>query len=165
MPMMGRTDEYLWIKACKMKSIPIQEYEQKKRLLLKKYYNYLEEELAKCKDAHLHICVKELIEESAKKHNLGLLTGNFEKSAKIKKNTAELAISQREIDFKSLDGEAAYIFLLLVAPGETPGPHLKALAKISRLLDDKFVRDRLRGARSNQEVMKLIKDEEQKKTQ
>jgi len=84
MPMMGRTDEYLWRKACKMKGIPIQEYEQKKQLLLKKYYNYLEEELAGCKDAHLHIGVKELIEESAKKHNLGLLTGNFEKSAKIK---------------------------------------------------------------------------------
>lgn len=84
------------------------------------------------------------------------------KCPKIKNMTAAFGISKAGVDFKSLDGEPTYIFFLLVAPGETPGPHLKALAKISRLLDDKFVRDRLRSASSPQEVYKIIKDEEQK---
>ena len=81
----------------------------------------------------------------------------------VKKMTAALAMSKSGIDFKSLDGEPTYIFFLLIAPGETPGPHLKALAKISRLLDDKFVRDRLRSAKSDQEILSVIKEEEKKK--
>ena len=84
------------------------------------------------------------------------------KCPKVKKMTAAFGISKPGVDFKSLDGEPTYIFFLLIAPGETPGPHLKALAKISRLLDDKFVRDRLRSASGAQEVYKIIKDEEQK---
>ena len=84
------------------------------------------------------------------------------KCQKTKKMISAFGISKKGVDFKSLDGEPTHIFFLLVAPGETPGPHLKALAKISRLLDDKFIRDRLRGASSAQEVYKVIKDEEAK---
>ena len=83
----------------------------------------------------------------------------------VKKMTAVMAISKKGIDFKSLDGEPTYILFLLLAPGETPGPHLKALAKISRLLDDKFVRDRLRSAKNVSEMQKIVKEEEQKKVQ
>ncbi len=84
------------------------------------------------------------------------------KNPKTKKMIAALGISKKGVDFKSLDGEPTYIFFLLVAPGETPGPHLKALARISRLLDDKFIRDRLRNASSAQEIYKTIKEEEAK---
>lgn len=85
------------------------------------------------------------------------------KCPKLKKMTAAFGLSKSGIDFKSLDGECTQIFFLLLAPGDTPGPHLKALAKISRLLDDKFVRDRLRMAKNNQDVLKILKEEEQKK--
>ncbi|MFH1879145.1 MAG: PTS sugar transporter subunit IIA [Candidatus Omnitrophota bacterium] len=87
------------------------------------------------------------------------------KCPKVKKMFSAFGISKEGLDFKSLDGEKTYIFFLLVAPGETPGPHLKALAKISRLLDDKFVRDRLRMAKNAQEIFKIVKEEEQKKIQ
>ncbi len=85
------------------------------------------------------------------------------KSSKVKKLMAAFGVSKEGVDFKSLDGELTYIFFLLVAPGETPGPHLKALARISRLLDDKFVRERLKNAKNSKEVFKIIKEEEQKK--
>ena len=84
------------------------------------------------------------------------------KCPKVKKMVIAFGISKTGLDFKSLDGEPTYIFLLLVAPGETPGPHLKALAKISRLLDDKFIRERLKAAKSSTELLKIIKEEEQK---
>jgi fructose-specific phosphotransferase system IIA component len=84
------------------------------------------------------------------------------KCDKAKKMVAAFGVSREGVDFKSLDGEKTNIFFLLIAPGETPGPHLKALAKISRLLDDKFVRDRLRSAESPMEIIKIIKEEEQK---
>ena len=85
------------------------------------------------------------------------------KCTNIKKMVAAFGVSKKGVDFKSLDGEETHIFFLLVAPGETPGPHLKALAKISRLLDDKFIRDRLRSAKNPQEIIKIVKEEEQKK--
>jgi PTS system nitrogen regulatory IIA component len=87
------------------------------------------------------------------------------KCPKLKKMTAAFGISKNGLDFRSLDGEATHIFFILLAPGDTPGPHLKALARISRLLDDKFVRERLRLAGSGQEIFQIIKDEEQKRTQ
>ncbi|MBU0682663.1 MAG: PTS sugar transporter subunit IIA [Candidatus Omnitrophota bacterium] len=87
------------------------------------------------------------------------------KCPKIKKMIAAFGISKNGLDFKSLDGEPTHIFFLLIAPGETPGPHLKALAKISRLLDDKFIRDRLLAVKNSQDVLKIIKEEERKKTQ
>lgn len=85
------------------------------------------------------------------------------KSAKLKKMGAAFGISKKGLDFRSLDGESTHIFFLLVDPGETPGPHLKALAKISRLLDDKFIRDKLRSASSAKDILKTIKEEELKK--
>ena len=85
------------------------------------------------------------------------------KCPKLKKMTAAFGVSKSGIDFKSLDGESTKIFFLLLAPGETPGPHLKALAKISRLLDDKFIRDRLKMAKNTQDIWKIIKEEENKK--
>ncbi len=87
------------------------------------------------------------------------------KCPKVKKMTAAFGISKNGIDFRSLDGELTHIFFLLIAPGETPGPHLKTLARISRLLDDRFVRERLRSAESAQEILKIIGEEEQKNIQ
>ncbi|MDP8258748.1 MAG: PTS sugar transporter subunit IIA [Candidatus Aadella gelida] len=87
------------------------------------------------------------------------------KCPKCKKMVAAFGISKEGVDFKSLDGQLTYIFFLLIAPGETPGPHLKALARISRLLDDKFVRDRLRATGNARDLLKIIKEEEQKKAQ
>ncbi len=84
------------------------------------------------------------------------------KCPKIKKMIAAFGISKEGLDFKSLDGEPTHIFFLIIAPGETPGPHLKALAKISRLLDDKFIRDRLLAVKNSQGVLQIIKDEERK---
>jgi mannitol/fructose-specific phosphotransferase system IIA component (Ntr-type) len=84
------------------------------------------------------------------------------KCTKVKKMVAALGVSEEGVDFRSLDGDLTYIFFILIAPGETPGPHLKALARISRLLDDKFVRERIRSAGSSGEILKIIKDEEQK---
>ena len=46
-----------------------------------------------------------------------------------------LGISKKGIEFNSLDGEPVYIIFLLVGPVEVTGQHLKALSRISRLLE------------------------------
>jgi len=72
-------------------------------------------------------------------------------------------LSRKGVDFDSLDGEPAHIFFLLVAPQDSAGPHLKALARISRLLKDKYFRDSLRSSGDEKSVIKIITEEDEKK--
>ncbi|MBI2870586.1 MAG: PTS sugar transporter subunit IIA [Candidatus Omnitrophica bacterium] len=85
------------------------------------------------------------------------------KSGSVKDLVAAFGISRRGIRFEALDGEPVYIFFLLVAPEDTSGPHLKALARISRLLRDKYFRDSLISARDEQEILRVIQLEDSKK--
>lgn len=81
----------------------------------------------------------------------------------VKKLVAAFGISKAGVDFESLDGEKVYIFFLLVAPDDSAGPHLKALARISRLLKDKYFRETLRHAADEKEILKVIRQEDDKK--
>ena len=85
------------------------------------------------------------------------------KSDCVEKLIAAFGLSKKGVDFDSLDGEPAYIFFLLVAPQDSAGPHLKALARISRLLKDKYFRDTLRACEDDKAVIKIIAQEDEKK--
>ena len=85
------------------------------------------------------------------------------KTDKVGELVAVLGISQKGVNFEALDGEPVYIFFLLVAPKDTAGPHLKALAQISRLLRDSYFCELLKRCRTAEEVYELIKREEEKK--
>ena len=52
------------------------------------------------------------------------------KSNKIGEVVAAFGVSKKGIEFSALDGEQVYIIFLLIAPEESTGLHLKALAKI-----------------------------------
>ncbi|MDP2652631.1 MAG: PTS sugar transporter subunit IIA [Candidatus Omnitrophota bacterium] len=78
----------------------------------------------------------------------------------VSKLTAALGVTKKGVNFDSLDGEPAYIFFLLIAPIDSAGPHLKALARISRLLKDKYFRDNLRTAKDEKMILKLISQED-----
>lgn len=85
------------------------------------------------------------------------------KSDCVDKLVAAFGISKKGVNFDSLDGEPAYIFFLLVAPQDSAGPHLKALARISRLLKDKYFRDSLRAATDDKALIRIITQEDEKK--
>lgn len=85
------------------------------------------------------------------------------KSSAVKSLVAAFGLSQKGVNFDSLDGESAYIFFLLIAPEESAGPHLKALARISRMLKDKYFREMIRKSKDEKEVLKIIEEEDSKK--
>jgi PTS system nitrogen regulatory IIA component len=78
----------------------------------------------------------------------------------IKKLVGCLGVSKQGINFDSLDGEPAYIFFLLVAPVDSAGPHLKALARISRLLKDKYIRETLKTAKDDKSILTIVQQED-----
>jgi fructose-specific phosphotransferase system IIA component len=66
------------------------------------------------------------------------------------------------IDFEALDDENAYIFFLLVTPKDMSGPHVKILARISRLLRHDYFREALTKADTVEKIIEIIEDEERK---
>jgi len=60
------------------------------------------------------------------------------------------------INFDSLDGKPAHLFFLLLAPENSIGLHLKALAKLSRMLKDSGFRRQLMDAPDAQTVLQAI---------
>ena len=84
------------------------------------------------------------------------------KTDKVKDIVAVLGISRAGVNFDALDGEPVFLFFLLVAPKENPGPHLKALAQISRLLRDSFFCELIKRCKTPEEVFDLIRKEEEK---
>ena len=85
------------------------------------------------------------------------------KSGCVTKLVASFGLSQKGVDFDSLDGEKVYVFFLLVAPQDSAGPHLKALARISRLLKDKYFRETLKECKDEKTILKTIFQEDEKK--
>jgi nitrogen PTS system EIIA component len=64
--------------------------------------------------------------------------------------------SKKGLDFESMDGQPAYLFFLLVAPEHSAGLHLKALAKIAKILKSSSFRKRLMGAASRDDIYRAI---------
>lgn len=85
------------------------------------------------------------------------------KSGSVKELVSAFGLSRKGVNFDALDGEPVYIFFLLVAPPDSAGLHLKALARISRLLRDKFFREALKNAKDEKEILRIIREEDQKR--
>jgi mannitol/fructose-specific phosphotransferase system IIA component (Ntr-type) len=71
-----------------------------------------------------------------------------------------LGITHEPIDFESVDGKPVTIVILLVSPADRSGPHIQALAKISRLMLDEQFRRSLENARTADEVYELLSRKE-----
>lgn len=82
------------------------------------------------------------------------------KDAKVM--TAAFGRSSRGVDFQSIDGKPAHIFFMLVAPEEMAGPHLKALARISKLLKEPSRRKAFLEAKTREGIYRLISEGDEK---
>ena len=85
------------------------------------------------------------------------------KTDAVKKLVAAFGICHGGVNFDALDGEPVFILFLLIAPEDSAGPHLKGLARISRLLKDKFFRESLKQLTDEKAILKLIREEDAKK--
>ncbi|MCX5781961.1 MAG: PTS sugar transporter subunit IIA [Elusimicrobia bacterium] len=119
--------------------------------------------LQKCKKIKKTAEVIDTIIEREKLGSTGIGQGvaiPHGKTDSVSEQIGALAISQKGVEFNSLDGEPVYIIFLLVGPIEVAGQHLKALSRISRLFKDKFFRQALRDAKTKEDVLKIIEQED-----
>lgn len=66
------------------------------------------------------------------------------------------ARSRKGVEFASQDGQLTHFFFVLVAPQE----HLKALARISRVLKERAVRKQLMRAATARDLYRIIVEED-----
>ena len=76
-------------------------------------------------------------------------------------NELVMAIGIAEpIEFESVDGKPVTILFLLISPSDQTGPHIQALARISRLMLNEEFKQKLEKASSAEEVYELLNNQE-----
>src|SRR6185295_5631050 len=78
------------------------------------------------------------------------------KLPKLEKLVGLFARLERPIDFESLDGQPVDLVFLLLAPEGAGADHLKALARVARLLRDQDVAKKLRASRDAQAIYSVL---------
>jgi PTS system nitrogen regulatory IIA component len=79
----------------------------------------------------------------------------------IKSMVCSFGRTREGIDFQSIDEKPSHLFFLLFAPQESAGEHLQALARLSRILKEGRLRKRLMEAASENEIYRLIAEEDE----
>ncbi len=82
------------------------------------------------------------------------------KHASVPTLTAAVGTSPEGIEFDSIDGKPVHAVFLLLARVNDPGPHIRALAEIARLVQTPGLYRRLIEARSAKDVLAILDAEE-----
>ena len=78
------------------------------------------------------------------------------KCSEVRELVMAMGIAHDPIDFDSVDGKPVSIVILLVSPLDQTGPHIQALARISRLMLDEEFKSALEKAPSAQAAYELL---------
>ena len=78
------------------------------------------------------------------------------KLPKLEKLFGLFARLERPIDFEAMDGQPVDLIFLLLAPEGAGADHLKALARVSRLLRDRSLVEKLRATESADALYALL---------
>ena len=73
---------------------------------------------------------------------------------------AAMGIHREGVAFDAVDGRPVHIYVAVLAPDRRPSEHLKALARISRLLRHEGVRQQLLEMKQPDQVLSLIDAED-----
>src|SRR3989337_493311 len=66
------------------------------------------------------------------------------------------------VEFQAMEERPAHLFFLIVAPEDSTTAHIKILARISHLLQDAVLRNRLIMASTQEEIFSIIAEEDRK---
>ncbi|MCG3181878.1 MAG: PTS system fructose-specific EIIABC component [Phycisphaerae bacterium] len=82
------------------------------------------------------------------------------KSASVSALVMAIGKPASPIEFEAIDGKPVSLIVLLASPFDQTGPHIQALARISRLMTIESFRDRLIAAESGQALFSIIQRQE-----
>ena len=90
-------------------------------------------------------------------HGVGIPHGKIEGCRVL---CMAIGLTRDPIEFGAIDGQPVQLIILLASPADQTGPHIQALAQISRFLTDADFRTRIKQTNSADELYELIKEKE-----
>lgn len=90
-------------------------------------------------------------------HGIGIPHG---KSPTVDKLRMAIGRPAEPIEFEAIDKQPVDLILLLVSPTDQTGPHIQALARISRILTDEAFRAAVKAAPDGESLYNLIAEHE-----
>jgi fructose-specific phosphotransferase system IIA component len=90
-------------------------------------------------------------------HGIGIPHG---KSAGVDRLRMAIGRPSRPLEFRAIDGKPVDLIILLASPADQTGPHIQALAKISRMLTDETLRQAMKTAATGEELYALVERHE-----
>src|ERR671930_2026829 len=103
--------------------------------------------------------ILETLQQREKLGSTGVVNGiaiPHGKLAKLNKLFGLFARLERPVDFEALDSQPVDLVFLLLAPEAAGADHLKALARVARLLRDAGMCEKLRGSDSADAIYALL---------
>ncbi|MDR0319911.1 MAG: PTS sugar transporter subunit IIA [Treponema sp.] len=89
------------------------------------------------------------------KHGIAIPHG---KCAATEDLVACIGISEKAVDFDSLDKQPCRIFIMTLSPVEKTGPHLQFLAEISLLFKSSEKREEILNAKTPEEILEILSE-------
>jgi len=89
------------------------------------------------------------------KHGIAIPHGKCASSEDL---VACIGISEKPVDFDSLDKQPCRIFIMTLSPVEKTGPHLQFLAEVSLLFKSAEKREEILKAKTPEEVLEILAD-------
>ncbi|TFH00617.1 MAG: PTS sugar transporter subunit IIA [Calditrichales bacterium] len=80
------------------------------------------------------------------------------KSESVSKLSIVFGLKKEGVQFDSLDGKPATLIFLVISPKDTSGPHIQALALITRNLKNAIIREKIKSCQSSEEIATLIRE-------
>lgn len=88
------------------------------------------------------------------------------KTSAVKIPSIAFGLSKNGVDYESLDGEPSKLFFMIAAPANASDTHIEILSKLTTILLDDEIREKLLEVKTEQEVIDIltsdIKEEEKK---
>jgi mannitol/fructose-specific phosphotransferase system IIA component (Ntr-type) len=82
------------------------------------------------------------------------------RSARLRELRAAAGIASDPVSYGALDGEPVRLFFLLVGPEAEAGLHVRVLSRITRLVRQQQLRDRLLQSRTGEEFHRHLREAE-----
>ena len=111
------------------------------------------EKLTNREQALQDVFAREKTMSTGMQHGIALPHGKTDGVAEI---CAAVGISREGVEFDSIDGEKSKIFIMVLSPRTSSGPHVQFLANVSSVLKDEEIREKLVAADTQYEVVLLF---------
>jgi len=105
-----------------------------------------------------HAALHDILAREAN-HSTGLENGiaiPHAKTEATEKLCMVFGLKKEGVDFKTLDDKPAYLFFLVLSPLNTSGPHIQALALITRNLKNFEMREKIKNCSSAAEIVQIF---------